>query len=102
MQIEASESAESNPTPPEGCDEERFLYHLDILEEAGFVKIGVKTYDGYSDCRLTWSGPEHLNAVRDSGVWRKVKEKAAQFEGVPVSVIGEFAATLIQQRLLEP
>ena len=104
LRLESSNAkATHHPTPPEGCGEEQFEYHMEILAEAGFIKMNRhETYDGvsYEDCRLTWSGHEYLDAVRDSNVWNKVKEEAAQLESVPVAVIRDIALAAIRTLIL--
>lgn len=102
LRLEASKEKEIDPTPPEGCDWERFGYHLEILEEAEFVVMtSVTTFEGtsYHDCRLTWNGHEYLDAVRNDDVWSRVKEKAAPLGPVPVAVIAELAMAVVKQLL---
>ena len=100
LRLEASKEKVSDPTPPEDCDSEWFGYHLEILEEAGFIKIlDSSTYDA-TDYRLTWDGYEYLDAVRDGNVWSKVKKKyAGRIESVPVAVITELTMAAIRHSL---
>lgn len=56
------------------------LFHLLILEDAGFIEIGngSKASDGVylilNDMRITYQGNEYLQAVKEKKVWEKIKD----------------------------
>ncbi len=65
----------------DGVPNEEFIRHVAWLEEAGLLLANVK--EGYSSSdaqyafifRLTWSGCEFADAVRDNNLWNKATEK---------------------------
>ena len=58
-------------------DDQEECYHLRIMKDGGLVEGWVvdNGIDGYSSeiSGLTWKGHEFLDAIRDDGVWEKVK-----------------------------
>jgi hypothetical protein len=63
----------------EGYDEGTVAGHVELLEEAGFVRAHVVRFDGTGPLQaqvygLTWAGHEFLDAIRNETVWRKTKE----------------------------
>ena len=89
---------------PADFDKDRLdeiAYHVKLLEESGLVKASMTEYLGGGSIhfdieRLTWSGHEFLDAVRDDNVWKKIKKMASE-KGVamPFDVIKATAITLI-------
>ena len=73
-------------------------YNLALLIRAGFVdgSIGspmptIKT--------LTWNGHEFLDNIKDSGIWKKVKEQAQKLPGVSLTIIAAIAEAEIKKYL---
>lgn len=56
---------------------EQYVYHVELLIEAGMIKGKMKTYmSGEKDCnldRLTWKGHDFLDAIRSDSIWDKTK-----------------------------
>jgi hypothetical protein len=82
-----------------GITEENFetvAFHLDLMIEAGLVL-------GRSDMRmpivsgLTWSGAEFLDAVRDSGTWKKTKEGAGKVGNWGLSFMLDLAKAIAKE-----
>ena len=71
---------------PNDFDAERIdeiSYHVKLLEESGLVKASIAEFLGDSGIhfdieRLTWSGHEFLDAIRDDNVWKKIKKIASE------------------------
>lgn len=83
LKIEESGS-EINPLSIEdflelNADPEIISYHLYLLEDANFINVAFTNqfYDttNYFVATLTMRGCDYLDAVRDSSIWNKVKEK---------------------------
>lgn len=56
----------------DGFDESQLAYHLDLIEEAGFIE----TMDSPSYfSRLSWAGHDFLDSVRSPDVWDKTKRQ---------------------------
>ena len=59
---------------------EDILYSLIKLEEAGFIKGRVKSYDNWKNTvvsisDITYEGHQFLSNIRSNTIWEKVKEK---------------------------
>ncbi len=60
-------------------DAATWLFHVELMEEAGLVKATVSRYLDANDeavvWRLTWAGSDFVDATRDDALWRKVVNK---------------------------
>lgn len=86
----------------EGYSKEDLIYHQELLEEAGFIKAKINRYDNGGGsvyaCRLTYKGHEFLNASRDEGRWKTVKDALNKSGGFVMEVAKELLiATLHEQ-----
>lgn len=58
-------------------DDQEECYHLRIMKDGGLVEgwVADDGVDGMTAeiTRMTWKGHEFLDAIRDDGVWEKVK-----------------------------
>jgi DNA-binding HxlR family transcriptional regulator len=66
----------------EGYSPDVISAHVQLLHEAGFIAASISKEigpvpRGFHVYRLTWSGHEFLDAIRDTEVWRKTKATAA-------------------------
>ncbi|NMZ73412.1 DUF2513 domain-containing protein [Pseudomonas nitroreducens] len=63
----------------EGVDQFRFTYHAKLLIEAGLAE-GVVTspvngqFSGAKLWRLTWSGHDFADSIKDDTLWKKAKD----------------------------
>ena len=97
LKIEAEESGETYYT-----DDQDECYHLQIMIDGGLINGWVRDdgVDGFSAeiDRMTWKGHEFLEAIRNEGVWEKVK---AHFKekgvGMALDTIVAFAGHVIVQ-----
>ncbi|MFZ1741425.1 MAG: DUF2513 domain-containing protein [Pontixanthobacter sp.] len=72
------------------------LGHLSMLMSAGFVDEPSK-----NQLRITWSGHEFLDKVRDPEIWSKTKAGAAKLGSWSVKVLGEMASGYIRLKAAE-
>lgn len=74
-------------------------YHVRLLAEAGFVKaLDFGSFDGdtWQPQRLTYSGHEFLDTVRDPEVWRETKEAAKKIGASSVQLLWELGKGLVK------
>lgn len=80
-------------------------YHVKLLDESGLIKVSIIEYYGDSGIhfdlgRLTWSGHELLDAIRNDTIWNKTKSIITAKSGAMTfdlikSVAIDFATTAI-------
>lgn len=86
-------------------DKQLVCYHVDLLLDAGFIKgtITKLMNNSYSSCfieRLTNSGYNYLDSVRNDSIWKAVKDKLANFGGTAtLAVVQDLAVSLIRSQL---
>lgn len=78
-------------------------YHVALLKDAGYVEATVdKKANGlpwrFMGLRLTWTGHEFLDAMRDDTVWKKVKKHVIR-PGVSWTVSLFFEALKTEARI---
>jgi len=99
--IEEMESESDELKIPSDIDHDVAVYHLKIMEQAGFIENNIKYADNepiwiYSS--LTWDGHEFLDAIRNDKVWTKVKNVAAEKGGtIPFEVLKSLAIDLTKK-----
>lgn len=84
-------------------DNEIFVYHMTILCDGEFVhgKWGHRNGKPYASAlRLTWSGHELLDKMRDEKLWERIK-KAVEEKSLSMSfeVIGLIAKQIAKNKL---
>jgi hypothetical protein len=78
----------------DGYSTEEVWYNLELMVEAGLLAVQGSGFGGSGDLlfqRLTWSGHEYLDAVRDPEVWRRTKEGVSKVGGASLSFACEMA-----------
>jgi len=74
-------------------DEASVARHVQLLEEAGYLKANLLTLEGYGALsgnieRLTWAGHEFTESARSDTIWRKAKRKLGDtLGGVPFEIL---------------
>lgn len=62
----------------DGMDSDVFASHVILLEEAGLVKATSREQHGKAFVavlyRLTWTGHDFADAIKEDNLWRKAKE----------------------------
>ncbi|MBU5250894.1 DUF2513 domain-containing protein [Lysinibacillus capsici] len=59
----------------------KFLGHLNLLRDAGYVKVNMQYFDDTPyiiDCRLTWDGNDFLDIVENDTLWARIKDSAKE------------------------
>lgn len=85
---------------------ERELYHLSLMRDAGLIVFS-ELYDeddlgfvGATKFRITNSGHDFLDAVRDEGIWKQTKKAVAETGGnVSLEVAKSLAAGFLKKKL---
>jgi len=84
----------------EGYDADQINYHLDLINEAGFIEAGgMRPMVGIGFRSLTWAGHDFLDATRDHTVWQKTKETATRAGGFSVDLLLGIAKEVIKQNV---
>lgn len=99
LEIEASE------TPYLNYNEREDVQHAVLLHDAGFIVGTSHRADAHGVIlitveRLTWSGHEFLQSIRDDSLWSKAKEKVVMpGASWTVEVLKEWAKYEIKSKL---
>ena len=82
-------------TPGMGEEERRQAGHIDLLCDAGLVApVNEGTY------RLTNDGHDYLEAIRDEGVWSKVKETVKATGGnATLEIVKQIAIGYLKKKI---
>ena len=76
-------------------------YHVELLVEAGYLRAQGVGGDQGGTCwlveRLTYSGHEFLDTVRDGEVWRRTKDGAAKVGGAGLKLVAQLAGAYAKQ-----
>jgi hypothetical protein len=83
-----------------GFDEQEIAYHCLMSDEAGFFEsINISTNDDLFQRmhprRLTYSGHQYLETIRDEKVWAKAKEGARKIGSFSMETLGMVAKAVI-------
>lgn len=88
-----------------GFEEQIVVGHFKLLEEAGLVEAEFLTLEtlgvvGGTVSRLTWSGHDYLDTIRNETVWKRTKKLVSEKAGsVPFSIIQTIAAKFLLAQL---
>lgn len=75
-------------------------YHYDLAEEAGLVDMGGSgVMNGILFRRLTWTGHDFVDAVRDEDIWNKTKEGALAAGGFSFDLVKDLAKGFIRKKV---
>lgn len=90
----------------DGITDQDFDFHAQLLDEAGFVEAAIMSNGKRpaSDAmiwRLTWTGHEFVDSVRDPQVWAKTKQAAAFGGGFTVDLLKDLAKGFIKKQIEE-
>lgn len=87
-----------------GHTEEEIAYHVEILDEAGFIEAqDLSSMSGYDwrPKRLTYEGHEFLDTVRDPEAWQFTKETAKKAGVAGIKALYEIGKSYARQKLIE-
>ncbi len=79
------------------------LYHLDLLCEKELLKVTdySSIYEkDYRIDRLTFSGHEYLNNIRDNTIWEKAKDQLSKVaSSASIEILGQIASSILKKSL---
>lgn len=80
--------------------------HLRLLLEARLIEGDAVPDDEYAfdhilPTRLTWSGHDFLETVRDPEIWKKTKEGALSAKGFTLDLLQDLAKGFIKKQIEE-
>lgn len=90
-------TAEEFGLPDRSSDE--LVYNFSLLVEAGFVDGEACAVLPIIVRRLTWSGHEFLDSIKDAGIWEKTKERIKGLPGVALAVVAAIAEAELKKHL---
>lgn len=86
-------------------DAEVVLYHLSLLNEAGFVKgvrVPMRGFVLWQDLDLTWAGHDFADSVKDERVWSKTKDTLSSAGGAfTVDLMKDLAKGFVKTQIEE-
>ena len=84
-----------------GHDDAEVTYHLVQLIEASLLDGNVKmaAIGEVVVSKLTWSGHQFLNDIRDPDIWSKTRERAKSVSGIGFQFLWEIAKAEIKVKL---
>lgn len=98
LDIEASTDAIHLHSLTLGASEEdrRVYYHLQLLNDAGFLDETGKHGGVF---RMTNSGHDFVETIRNDTIWNKTKKAAESASGVTLGILKDIAVGYIKQEL---
>ena len=82
------------PMAPKDTDEKR-AYHVMLLCDAGYMTNVIDhTY------RMTSSGHDYLDAIRDDTIWANIKVVTASVGGVTLGLLKDLGVSYLKQKIL--
>lgn len=87
----------------EGRAADEIDYHLALIKEAHLIECpGSGSMDGrISFRRLTWSGHDFLDSVRDPKIWEKTKSSAEAAGGFTIDLLKDIAKGFVRKQIEE-
>ena len=82
------------PTIARRDKDEKRAYHLMLLCDAGYMTNVIDhTY------RMTSSGHDYLDAIRDDTVWAKIKDVTGKTGGVSLGILKDLGVAYLKQEI---
>ncbi|KPM67345.1 hypothetical protein HB4184_00135 [Pseudomonas putida] len=86
----------------QGYTDDEVRYHLNLAVQAGLIDQGGKgPLNGFQFRRLTWSGHDFVDAVRDDEIWGKTRQGAKAAGGFSVDLLKDLAKGFIRKKIAE-
>jgi hypothetical protein len=85
-------------------EEIKVTEHLFLLSEAGFIEgnnLNTLSDRMFKARRLTWSGHDFVDSIRNDDTWRKTKDGALAAGGWTVDLLRDLAKGLIKKQIEE-
>lgn len=86
-----------DPVPKEEADKRE--YHLELLQDAKFIECSRASGGYWHIKRITWSGHDFIDSVRDPKIWKDTKEGAKQAGGFTVDILKSLAKGIIKKQI---
>ena len=93
---------DARPIKIDGYSDDEINYQLLILAEADLIHVITHRGDDRIECyptRLTWSGHEFYNGIRDDERWNRIQKTLSSIKGFAFPIIHELALTYIKQKI---
>lgn len=89
-----------------GLEPQVVAEHLRLLIEARLIEGDTVPDDQYAfdhivPIRLTWSGHDFLESVRDPEIWKKTKEGALSAKGFTLDLLQDLAKGFLKKQIEE-
>ncbi|MFZ0912777.1 MAG: DUF2513 domain-containing protein [Candidatus Korobacteraceae bacterium] len=82
-----------------GFTPEEFVYNYTLLIENGYIDGAATVMGQVTVRRLTSSGHDFLDDIRDPGVWKQVRNRLGSLPGVALTIVAEVAKSEIRKHL---
>jgi hypothetical protein len=84
----------------EGHSANEVDYHLQLIEEAGFIRTFSRELGGaILFDRLTWAGHDFVDSVRSPEVWAKTRRGAEAVGGITIDLVKDLAKGFLRKQL---
>lgn len=97
-----SQAAALGLSADEAIDDElaaKLEQHLELLESAGFAEFHRSGGGAWFNPKLTWTGHEFLDNVRDKDIWEQAKTGVENVGGAGLDLLSQLAKGLIKTQL---
>ncbi|MDG9816558.1 MULTISPECIES: DUF2513 domain-containing protein [Pseudomonas] len=86
----------------DGYTDDQVRYHYALAVAAGLVDQGGNgPLNGMQFRRLTWSGHDFVDAVRDNEIWAKTQQTASAAGGFGLELLKDLAKGFIKKKIVE-
>jgi len=88
-----------------GYEQEMIDEHINLLQEADLIQVGVSYEDGYTPlntCRLTWQGHDFIESAANEGLYKQAVQKAKAVGSVSFEIVKAVIAELAKQAIFGP
>lgn len=86
----------------DGYTWDQVSYHYDLAVEADLIDQGGSgVMQGILFKRLTWSGHDFVDAVRDDDIWKRTRQGATAAGGFSLDLLKDLAKGFIRKKISE-
>lgn len=82
---------------------EKICYHLDLIKDASWINtagnISLHGHKLYEIMTITNNGHDFLDAVRDTKIWDKVKNKLSEIGGYTLPIVIELGKDYLKKQI---
>lgn len=73
--------------------------HIELLQEAELATFTRSSGGVWFDAKITWSGYEFLETVKDPEIWDQAKSGVARAGGAGLELLGQLAKGLVKTQI---